>query len=491
MVRSGIIMDIKKLPYWLLTLVLLSACSGNTPDSQPQDDPELVAACHYIQGGGSQTTGGKGGATYVVSSLEDGIDPATNKALPGTLRYAVEQGEARIVVFQVAGTIHLVKPLTITKGNLTVAGQSAPGDGICVADYPIIIEHANNIIIRFVRCRLGNKSLELDKEKDYDALSVNDSKNIVIDHCSFSWSVDECVSCYGNENFTMQYCFITESLRNAGHVKGAHGYGGIWGGKNATFHHNLLAHHDSRNPRFDHDYVDTKYAGPIDYVNNVVYNWGGNSSYGGEGSSNGAGGRHINMVNNYYKPGPATKSGVQTRILNPTTKCGNCVEACGGSVEPGKFYLVGNYMSGSTAVTNDNWEGVYPDEASQKEKCKVSSRWVDGLNTLTKEESAEHAFETVLAKAGCSLKRDAVDARIVNEVRNGGGKLIDKPSDVGGWPVYSGTPEKDTDYDGIPDAWEEAYGLNPSSFSDSRKQTLVSGISNIEVYLNAIVADLY
>lgn len=478
-------MDINKLPYWLLTLVLLSACNGNSPDSQQQDDPELVAACHYIQGGGSQTTGGQGGATYVVSSLEDGIDPATNKALPGTLRYAVEQGEARIVVFRVAGTIHLVKPLTITKGNLTIAGQSAPGDGICIADYPIIIEHANNIIIRFVRCRLGNKSLELDKEKDYDALSINDSKNIVIDHCSFSWSVDECVSCYGNENFTLQYCFITESLRNAGHVKGAHGYGGIWGGKNATFHHNLLAHHDSRNPRFDHDYVDTKFAGPIDYVNNVVYNWGGNSTYGGEGTNKGAGGRHINFVNNYYKNGPSTKA--KDRLVDPTVSCSYCTKTPGDTVKGPKIFLTGNIMFNNDNVSLDNWSG----STVKTDAVKATSRWTDGLTLLTKEESAEHAFETVLAKAGCSLKRDSVDARIVNEVRNGGGKLIDRPSDVGGWPVYSGTLEKDTDYDGIPDAWEEAYGLNPSSFSDSRKQTLVSGISNIEVYLNAIVADLY
>ena len=491
MERYGIIMDIKKLPYWLLTLVLLSACSGNTPDSQPQDDPELVAACHYIQGGGSQTTGGQGGATYVVSSLEDGIDPATNKALPGTLRYAAEQGEARIVVFRVAGTIHLVKPLTITKGNLTIAGQSAPGDGICIADYPIIIEHANNIIIRFVRCRLGNKSLELDKEKDYDALSINDSKNIVIDHCSFSWSVDECVSCYGNENFTLQYCFITESLRNAGHVKGAHGYGGIWGGKNATFHHNLLAHHDSRNPRFDHSYVDNTCFGPIDYVNNVVYNWGGNSTYGGEGYTQA---RKINMVNNYYKYGPATSH--RNRLVDPTDSCSYCSDG-GHTVIPGKFWLSGNYMYGDANVTSDNWNG-----STQKgSNVKATARWTEGLTALEKEQTAEEAYETVLTKAGCSLVRDAVDIRNVSEVRNGnytysgskGSKngLIDQPSDVGGWPNLSGTMPKDTDQDGIPDEWEEAYGLNPSSFSDSRKQTLVSGISNIEVYLNAIVADLY
>jgi hypothetical protein len=231
--------------------------------------------------------------------------------------------------------------------------------------------------------------------------------------------------------------------------------------------------------------VDTKFAGPIDYVNNVVYNWGGNSTYGGEGTNKGAGGRHINFVNNYYKNGPSTKA--KDRLVDPTVSCSYCTKTPGDTVKGPKIFLTGNIMFNNDNVSLDNWSG----STVKTDAVKATSRWTDGLTLLTKEESAEHAFETVLAKAGCSLKRDSVDVRIVNEVRNGGGKLIDKPSDVGGWPVYSGTLEKDTDYDGIPDAWEEAYGLNPSSFSDSRKQTLVSGISNIEVYLNAIVADLY
>lgn len=478
-------MAIKRLAIWALPILLFGACRTEGPDKPAKEDPALVAACDFIQGGASATTGGKGGAVYVVNTLMDSINPVDNKSVPGTLRYAVEQGDTRVVIFKVAGIIHLKKPLTLSKGNITIAGQSAPGDGICIADYPLIIKSANNVIIRFLRFRLGNESLKKDRETDYDAISVNDSKNVVLDHLSCSWSVDECVSCYGNENFTLQYCFITESLRNAGHVKGPHGYGGIWGGKNATFHHNLLAHHDSRNPRFDHDYVDTKYAGPIDYVNNVVYNWGGNSAYGGEGTNKGAGGRHINMVNNYCKYGPATSK--KTRLVDPTVSCSNCTSSPGGTVEGPKIYLIGNFMYGSIDVTNDNWSG----STVKTDAVKASSRWTDGLVALSKEQSAEEAYETVLAKAGCSLHRDAVDARIVNEVRNGEGKLIDKPSDVGGWPYYAGTPEKDSDFDAIPDAWEEAYGLNPNFYADSREQTLVSGYTNLEVYLNAIVADLY
>ena len=490
MESCGITMAIKHFAIFLFPILLFGACHTEGPDKPTEEDPTLVAACNYIQGGASSTTGGKGGTIYIVTTLSDSINPADNKSVPGTFRYAIEQGEARIVIFNVAGTIHLKKPLTLSKGNITIAGQSAPGDGICIADYPLLIKGANNVIIRFLRFRLGNESLKIDKNTDYDAISVNDSKNVVLDHLSCSWSVDECVSCYGNENFTLQYCFITESLRNAGHVKGAHGYGGIWGGKNATFHHNLLAHHDSRNPRFDHDFVDTKYAGPIDYVNNVVYNWGGNSAYGGEGTNKGAGGRHINMVNNYYKYGPATSK--KSRIVNPTTKdADNCGKTPGGTVEPGKFYITGNYVYGSSSVTNDNWQGVDLGGRRIIKKCRASSRWTDGLTLLKDEQTAEEAYATVLAKAGCSLKRDVIDSRIVDEVTNGSGKLIDKPSDVGGWPTYMGTPEKDSDYDAIPDTWEETHGLNPHSYADSRKQTLVSGIANIEVYLNAIVAHLY
>lgn len=478
----------------LFSVVGLLSCKPTIGPSTPPDQPKvnlpaLEKACQWKQGGGSTATGGEGGLVYFVTDTLDEKDPQTGLPKAGTLRHAVEQSGTRVVLFRTSGTIHLSRQLDIKHGNLTIAGQSAPGDGICIAGYPVCIKGANNVIIRFLRFRMGDSA-----KVEGDALSVNDATDVIIDHCSFSWSTDECVSCYGNTNFTLQYCFITESLRRSVHVKGNHGYGGIWGGTNATFHHNLLAHHDSRNPRFDHSYVNGKCFGPLDYVNNVVYNWGSNSAYGGEGLGQA---RQINFVNNYYKPGAATKSGVRTRLLDPTDSCSNCSKDA-SAIIPAQFYLNGNYMYGSEPVTADNWQGATVQTAA----VHAATRWTDGLTALTTEQTTEEAFETVLAKAGCSLRRDAIDSRIADEVRNGTytykgsngstGGLIDSQSDVGGWIGYaSETAPADTDFDGIPDEWETAHGLNPKSRSDAKAQTLVKGHTNLEVYLNSLVSDLY
>jgi len=470
---------------YLLALALcLSACGGGEPVPQPITK---VLAFPGADGGGKYATGGRGGVVVHVTTLEDTRDPSTGQPTIGTLRKALQMDGSRTVVFDVSGTINLTSQLEITGGNLTVAGQTAPGDGICVAGYPVVVK-ASNVIIRYMRFRMGDQN-----KVEGDALSINDHSNIIVDHCSFSWSTDECVSCYGNTDFTLQYCFITESLKESVHAKGAHGYGGIWGGTNASFHHNLLAHHQSRNPRFDHDFVNTKCAGPIDFVNNVVYNWQSNSAYGGEGTNRGAGGRHVNFVANYYKPGPSTKSSVKTRLLNPTTKCAdNCGKSPGGTVEPGKFFLTGNYMYGSTEVTADNWKGVVPDESNKLAQCKADTRWTEGLTALTNEQSAEDAYETVLTKAGCVLHRDAVDERIVNEVRNGSGKLVNTPSDAGGYPTLAaGTAPTDTDRDGMPDVWEDEHGLDKSASADGKLYTLDDNYTNLEVYLNSLVQDLY
>ena len=474
--------SIRIVPVLLSLLLVLPSCKNN--GEQPTSP---VVAFPGAEGGGKFTTGGRGGVVVHVTTLEDARDKETGQPSLGTLRKAVQMDGTRTVVFDVSGTINLSSQLDITGGNLTIAGQTAPGDGICIAGYPVVVK-ASNVIIRFLRFRMGDQN-----KVEGDALSINDHRNIIVDHCSFSWSTDECVSCYGNTDFTLQYCIISESLKESVHAKGAHGYGGSWGGTNASFHHNLLAHHQSRNPRFDHDYVNVKCVGPIDFVNNVVYNWESNSAYGGEGSTMGGGGRLINFVANYFKPGPSTKSGVKTRLVDPWTNCDNCVAGSkvlskGGSVVAPKIYLVDNVMAGSSDVTADNWKG----STKSKSVAGVNTRWTDGLTAMTNEQSAEQAFETVLSKAGCSLRRDALDARIVSEVRNGTGKLVNSPADAGGYPqLKNETPPADTDRDGMPDEWEEAHGLDKTSSADSKLYSLDKEFTNLEVYLNSLVQNLF
>lgn len=444
------------------------------------------------EGYGRFVTGGRGGTVVHVTNLND--------KGTGSLRQALESTSGkRIVVFDVSGTIELNSTLAVKKGDVTVLGQTAPGDGICIRNYGVQIK-ANNVILRFLRFRMGDTA-----KAEADALGMithNDPgyKNILIDHCSLCWSTDECGSFYGIDYFTMQWCILSESLKISVHDKGSHGYGGIWGGRNATYHHNLLAHHDSRNPRLDHGYVSTM-GGPLEIMNNVIYNWGGNSCYGGENKP-GYPAKTYNYMNNYYKPGPATKSGVKTRILDPTTYCTNC--GSNGSCVPGKFYLTGNYMYGSTSVTSNNWLG----STHQDDSLKSSTRFTSGVekyDTIVKMnlQSAETAFDKVMDCAGASYKRDSYDTRIINETRTGTytykgsmgstGGLIDSQADVGGWPEYkSATKPKDSDNDGMPDDWEIANGLNPNSSSDASTYTIDSKkyYTNIEVYANWLVEDI-
>ncbi|MFT6867145.1 MAG: hypothetical protein ACJA08_001984, partial [Cyclobacteriaceae bacterium] len=277
------------------------------------------------EGFGKYATGGRGGEVLIVTNLNDSGE--------GSFREALRQKYPRIVVFAISGIIELESTLDINYGDLTIAGQSAPGDGIVIRNYPLKVK-GDNIIIRYIRSRMGD-----EREVQDDAISVTRNKNVIIDHCSFSWSSDECATFYDNENLTVQYCIISESLNNSVHKKGAHGYGGIWGGKKASFHHNLFAHHNSRNPRFNgsryHKQPEEEIA---DFRNNVIYNWKGNSSYGGEEGN-------YNMINNTYKTGPATVS-KRDKILDP--------------YEPyGHFYLSGNVLIGNEEVNSNNYSGVY------------------------------------------------------------------------------------------------------------------------------------
>lgn len=456
------------------------------------EEDGVARAFPGAEGGGMYVTGGRGGKVYHVTKLTDDVSE-------GTLRYGIEK-ESRplVIVFDVAGVIPLAKALKIQNGNLTIAGQTAPGDGICLKNYNFRIA-ASNVILRFMRFRMGDEA----KTED-DALNLytgdNNIQDVIIDHCSLSWSTDECGSFYGMTNFSLQWCILSESLRNSIHEKGKHGYGGIWGGANATYHHNLLAHHDSRNPRIDHDYVSTL-KGPVSLINNVIYNWGDNSCYGGE-SKPGSDFKKYNIVNNYYKPGPATASG-KVRFLDPTTNCKNCDSAHPDQVVPGHFYMSGNTMDGNDGYTADNWSG----KATTASAGLIATIKADTFFRYEKESAlslhnAQDAFDKVVGFAGASLKRDAVDERVTRETKdgiftfngsNGSGKgFIDTQSDVGAWPSYNGTKVTDTDGDGIPDTIEDAWGLNKNIAADGAAVTLDKNgrYTNLEMYLHFLVKDV-
>ncbi|WP_240336862.1 pectate lyase family protein [Rufibacter psychrotolerans] len=429
------------------------AASGSTKEETAQ-----VLAFPGAEGFGKYTTGGRGGQVVVVTNLND--------TGPGSLREAIRKKGPRTIVFAVSGNIELQAPLDINNGDLTIAGQSAPGEGITLKNYQVSIK-ADNVIVRYLRFRMGD-----EKAQQADAFGSNrGNSNIIIDHCSMSWGTDESASFYRNKNFTMQWCIIAESLNASVHEKGNHGYGGIWGGEGATFHHNLIASNNSRNPRFSGSSSTPNSPDElVDFTNNVIYNWGFNSIYGGEK------GRY-NLVNNYFKAGPATQANRKNRIVNP-------------SQPYGKFYVNGNHVEGFPQISQNNWAGgvqcEHPDSTKAPSAFQV-------LNIAA--QPAQAAYEAVLSQAGASYKRDAVDARIVAEVRSGkstsgkkGNGIIDSQKDVGGYPpLKAGAAPEDKDRDGMPDAWERTQKLDAGNAADAGAHTLHKQYTNLEVYLNSLV----
>jgi hypothetical protein len=452
------------------------AAAGKMAAAAPAGSPRPVLdhlpSFPGAEGHGARTRGGRGGRVIAVTNLDD--------SGPGSLRAAVEAKGPRIVVFRVSGTITLKSALKISNPNITIAGQSAPGDGIALRGYPLTIG-AGEVIIRYLRVRPGD-----DSGEDTDAVSSRYQKNIILDHVSASWSVDETMSIYHCENVTVQWSLISESLYKSVHAKGTHGFGGIWGSNHGTYHHNLLAHHSSRNPRF------ASGSGYTDYRNNVVYNWGYNSAYGGEKQQEGNEKFKftvINMVANYYKPGPATGSGaVSYRIVNPSSRK--------GAAGFGKWYVADNFVVGNAKVSADNWAGgVQPRHGDQYlDVLKLDAPW-DAMPIT--QQTAEDAYLSVLQHAGATLpKRDVLDTRIVDEVRTGsarfgetyggGGKgIIDSAAAVGGWPALrSAAPPPDSDGDGMPDQWETDHGFDPADPADGPADRDGDGYSNVEEYLN-------
>lgn len=492
-----------------------------------------VPAFPGAEGHGRYTTGGRGGEVVHVTNLNDKGD--------GSLRAAVNGNEAKIIVFDVGGVIPLASDLKIGK-NTTIAGQTAPYPGITLRYYTI--RPGENNIIRFIRIRRGS---EKNVNSGADALWQRDIQTgMLLDHCSFSWGIDEIASFYDNNNFTMQWCALGESLNNAGHNKGAHGYGGIWGGKLASFHHNMICHVTNRAPRFcgarygwkdyntnkeynTYQWENTVQAENVDFRNCLIYNAGSSGAcYGGPG------GGQINIVNNYYKAGPAKSKLNVTAVSVASDENAEGEDWCFGMTS--RYYISGNTTETNTgSVTkNRDWNGVTYDSGvytinSEKYSLDTDNYYGDAVEHVANSNgdmcvkikmdepapigevtthTAANAFENILLYCGASLDRDDVDARYMEEAKNGTatytgsvtGKagLIDLVSDVNGYTEEDfGTGSRDADFDtdgdGIPDAWEEANGLDPNDASDAALYTIDTDkgyYSNLEVYLNSLVQDI-
>jgi len=455
-----------------ITLLIASLFAS---DATGQSD--TLVAFPGAEGFGRFATGGRGGDVYHVTNLTDfGV---------GSLRYGIQSANGpRTIVFDVSGNIMLNGGLKIEKSNITIAGQTAPGDGITIGGNDLTVT-ASNLIIRYIRVRLGDQS-----GADDDAVSINRGSNIIFDHVTASWSIDETFSCQSDEvdSLTVQWCMVTESLRDSHHEKGAHGYGGIIGSQRQSFHHNLYAHHSSRSPK-----VTWRQHCKVDFRNNVIYNWGNNNCY--DGSS-----CHMNWVNNYYKSGPATSSGVRDRIFQL-----NDVDTSSSYLDGVPYYQLfttalyadGNYIEGFPAITADNWKGGidYSGDANEQEH---RAHTPFNFPSIT-EQTPQEVYPLVVAGAGASLVRDIIDKRIASEVLSGtttysGSKtgapgLIDSQNDVGGWPVLNTLPPlPDSDRDGMSDKWEADNGLNPDDPED--RNGIIDPLApytNLERYLEFII----
>lgn len=466
--------------------------------SKPSDLPQAkIPAFPGAEGGGAYSFGGRGGRVIEVTNLND--------FGPGSFRDACEQGGARIVVFNVAGIITLSKPVSIRAPYITIEGQSAPGDGICIAGESVWID-THDVVVRFIRFRRGAR----DVTRRDDAFGGNPVGNVMIDHVSASWGLDEVMSMYRHVydrkgakqekmpavNITIQNSMFAEGLDTYNHA-----FGSTLGGLNSTFMRNLWANNISRNP-------SVGMYGDFGFANNVIFNWWNRSADGGDNNS------LFNFINNYYKPGPITPTDkpIGHRILKPES--GRSPETKGLF---GRVYANGNIVDGDEKVTKNNWDGgiqigEMPDAGRYTDSIRVDKPFPMAKITLV---TARQAYNYVLENVGSFLpQRDPVDKRIITEVKTG--KIIYKegtdsnygsqwvkhrlPDDsykkgiitdiaqVGGYPEYTGTPYKDSDHDGMPDDYEVKHGLNPNNPADAALYPKNGGgYTNIEIYLNSLV----
>ena len=465
--------------YFLLVSFLVSLSCNAQKSTVVVKESENEIAFPGAEGFGKYTTGGRGGKIFIVSNLND--------KGPGSFREAAEAKEKRIIVFAVSGTIHLESKLSI-KGDVTIAGQSAPGDGICFADNSVSLA-GDNIVVRYLRFRMGDKYQNggmLDGNGADDAFGAVRRKNIMIDHCSMSWSTDEVFSMYAGDSTTLQWNLISEPLNYSYHFETGdkdyehHGFGGIWGGMNLSAHHNLFAHCISRTPRFNG--IRHTPSELVDYRNNVIYNWGHNNVYAGEGG-------HYNIVNNYYKYGPGTNKNVRYRIANPGKN---------ETIGFGKWFVDENFVDGAKDFSKNNWLGIdMPKESSEADKKELIQGKPFAADPIPAQ-SATEAYEAVLKYVGASFSRDTLDERIINDVKYRTGQFIDVQGGfphgtaydltINAWPALKSFPAPvDNDKDGMPDDWEKKNGLNPSDAADAVGYKISNRYTNIEVYLNSLL----
>ena len=430
--------------------------------------PKTNFAFPGAEGFGAYISGGRGGSVYHVTTLAD-----TNK--PGSLRFAVNQKGVRTIVFDVSGLISLKSPLVIKNGDLTIAGQSSPGTGICIRNYPVVID-ADNVIIRYMRFRLG------DVLNNY-AISTENRKGIMIDHCSISWATRQNVNLTGNALMTMQWCIISEALNSTKY--GINGGGARLGGLSSSFHHNLFVSNARKNPAFIDLSLSSKSTVQIvDFRNNVIVNWQDNSS---EGYVRGA----FNVVNNYYKFGPATNIASKGQIIRTFPNDFRLTP------EPKRpfVFVDGNYVYNNPLNTNDNWMGVYPSNSYITDGKNPILSWRSFFHAPVTLHTAERAYINVLKYAGASKRRDDIDKRLVSSVitnkyvySNG---IINSPQQGGGYKYGAYKGLKDTDLDGIPDYWEKSKGLDPQKRVDGQfKSKTDSAYTNLEMYLNSSVEEI-
>ncbi|MDA3854421.1 MAG: pectate lyase [Bacteroidales bacterium] len=438
---------VKYINIWSL-MTLLFCLSASVSAQQ-------VPAFPGAEGAGKYTTGGRGGYVYTVSNLNDDG--------PGSLRDGIQKKGSRYIVFAVSGYIDLRSELVVNNKDLTIAGQTSPGSGICLRRYGFRV-NADNVIIRYLRVRPGDVA-----KIELDAFTARKHKNIMIDHCSFSWATDEVCSVYDNENTTLQWCIISEGLNASVHSKGDHGYGGIWGGMNTTFHHNLLMNNMRRNPRLQGSRVlSTPETEKAEVMNNVIFNWGGKAIYAGEDA------QYI-IRNNYFKPGPSTAKSARRRLIQPYAPYG-------------QFSFSGNVLHEGKEITKDNLVGVQMDKDSVAKYFVLQEKSFSDF----KPESAQKAYKRVLKHVGASLVRDGVDRRLIAEMQGAadelGPSIIDSQTDVGGWPALEEISlSNDSDKDGMSDEWERVNGLNPNDAADANGNDKDKSYTNIEYYLNSFI----